>query len=133
MLIGHARSTHIVYMPHLGRGKLQQNCTTSTKYNNSLDMLPCHYLLFMHEVNGCDTSSAPFGKGRKQALNIGLTSLRQIQTGNWTPITKEIFRYYYSSSHKCLLFTAFLQGIPIGTIMVGKRPQPNRLGLEVQQ
>ena len=30
MLIGHARSTDIVYMPHRGRGKLQQNCTTST-------------------------------------------------------------------------------------------------------
>ena len=71
----------------------------------------CHYLLFMHEVNGCETSSAPFGKGKKQALNIGLTSLRQIQTGNWTPITKEIFRYCYSTSHKCLLFPAFLQGI----------------------
>ena len=40
MLIGHARSTDIVYMPHLGRGKLQQNCTTSTKCNNNLDMLP---------------------------------------------------------------------------------------------
>ena len=75
----------------------------------------------MHEVNGCDTSSAPFGKGKKQALNIGLTSLRQIQTGNWTPISIEIFRYCYSTSHKCLLFTAFLQGMPIGTIMVGGR------------
>ena len=40
MLIGHARLNNIVYMPHLGRGKLQQNCTTSTKCNNSLDMLP---------------------------------------------------------------------------------------------
>ena len=40
MLIGHARSTDIIYMPHRGRGKLQQNCTTSTKCNNSLDMLP---------------------------------------------------------------------------------------------
>ena len=39
MLIGHARSTNIVYMPHRSRGKLQQNCTTSTKCNNSLDML----------------------------------------------------------------------------------------------
>ena len=40
MLIGHARSTDIVYMPHRGRGKLQKHCTTYTKCNNSLDMLP---------------------------------------------------------------------------------------------
>ena len=64
LLIYHAHSSHQFYM------ETKHHTIAIDTAQQALDVDACRSLLFVHEMTGCDTTSAMFGVGKTKAFKV---------------------------------------------------------------